>query len=166
MFTPAANANRSSCTTFTFQVQDDGGTANGGVNLDQSPNTITVNVTVPSPNMPAGVLAAKQSSAAKMGALLESSRGQISQTASAPILQFARYNATCLLSMSTSGGKTYMLEYKNSLTMNLVAADVRRLISIFGERVRASLRRLLRFKGARRDRSSERSLPANFGFRI
>ena len=29
---------------FTFQVQDDGGTANGGVDLDQSPNTITVNV--------------------------------------------------------------------------------------------------------------------------
>src|SRR5207237_1283813 len=27
------------------QVQDDGGTANGGSNLDLSPNTITVNVT-------------------------------------------------------------------------------------------------------------------------
>jgi len=26
-------------------VQDDGGTANGGVNLDPTPNTITVNVT-------------------------------------------------------------------------------------------------------------------------
>ncbi len=26
-------------------MQDDGGTANGGVDLDQSPNTITVNVT-------------------------------------------------------------------------------------------------------------------------
>ena len=31
--------------TFTFQVQDNGGTANGGVDLDQTPNTITVNVT-------------------------------------------------------------------------------------------------------------------------
>ena len=30
---------------FTFQVQDDGGTANGGVDLDQSANTITINVT-------------------------------------------------------------------------------------------------------------------------
>ena len=30
---------------FTFQVQDNGGTANGGVNLDQSPNTMTINVT-------------------------------------------------------------------------------------------------------------------------
>src|SRR5205814_8697803 len=44
-FTPASNANGSPYASFTFQVQDDGGTANGGVNLDQSPNTITANVT-------------------------------------------------------------------------------------------------------------------------
>ena len=31
--------------TFTFQVRDNGGTANGGVDLDQSPNTITIDVT-------------------------------------------------------------------------------------------------------------------------
>src|SRR5207248_1153986 len=29
----------------TFQVQDDGGTANGGVDLDPTPRTMTVNVT-------------------------------------------------------------------------------------------------------------------------
>ena len=44
-FTPAANANGAAYSDFTFQVQDDGGTANGGVDLDQSANTITVNVT-------------------------------------------------------------------------------------------------------------------------
>src|SRR5207344_825757 len=44
-FTPAANANGAAYASFTFQVQDNGGTANGGVDLDQSPNTITVNVT-------------------------------------------------------------------------------------------------------------------------
>lgn len=44
-FVPAANANGTSYASFTFQVQDNGGTANGGVNLDQSPNTMTVNVT-------------------------------------------------------------------------------------------------------------------------
>ena len=44
-FTPAANANGLANSSFTFQVQDNGGTANGGVNLDQSPNTITFNVT-------------------------------------------------------------------------------------------------------------------------
>ena len=30
--------------TFTFQVQDDGGTANGGVDLDPTPNVMTVRV--------------------------------------------------------------------------------------------------------------------------
>ncbi|HVU65432.1 MAG TPA: choice-of-anchor Q domain-containing protein, partial [Phycisphaerales bacterium] len=44
-FTPAANATGSPYTSFTFQVQDDGGTANGGLDLDQSPNTFTFNVT-------------------------------------------------------------------------------------------------------------------------
>src|SRR5262249_38070663 len=44
-FTPAADANGATYASFTFQVQDDGGTANGGVDLDQTPNTITVNVT-------------------------------------------------------------------------------------------------------------------------
>src|SRR5205807_2218838 len=45
VFTPALNANGSGYASFTFQVRDDGGTANGGVNLDQSPNTLTVDVT-------------------------------------------------------------------------------------------------------------------------
>ncbi|HUL07993.1 MAG TPA: tandem-95 repeat protein, partial [Candidatus Acidoferrum sp.] len=43
-FTPDADANGSGYASFTFQVQDDGGTANGGVDLDPTPNTITVNV--------------------------------------------------------------------------------------------------------------------------
>jgi hypothetical protein len=43
-FVPDANENGSPYATFTFQVQDDGGTANGGVNLDQSANTMTINV--------------------------------------------------------------------------------------------------------------------------
>ncbi|GAP95481.1 Ig-like domain-containing protein [Leptolyngbya sp. NIES-2104] len=44
-FSPAANANGTGYANFTFQVQDDGGTANGGVDLDASPNTFTFNVT-------------------------------------------------------------------------------------------------------------------------
>ena len=44
-FTPAANANGTGYASFTFQVQDNGGTANGGVDLDPTPNTITINVT-------------------------------------------------------------------------------------------------------------------------
>ncbi len=45
VFTPAANANGAGYASFTFQVQDDGGTANGGVDLDPTPRTMTVNVT-------------------------------------------------------------------------------------------------------------------------
>ncbi len=45
VFTPAANANGAGHASFTFQVEDDGGTANGGVNLDLTPRTMTVNVT-------------------------------------------------------------------------------------------------------------------------
>src|SRR4029077_16261829 len=43
-FTPAPNANGNGYASFTFQVQDNGGTANGGIDLDPSANTITVNV--------------------------------------------------------------------------------------------------------------------------
>jgi hypothetical protein len=45
LFTPAANANGTGYASFNFQVEDNSGTANGGVNLDASENKITVNVT-------------------------------------------------------------------------------------------------------------------------
>src|SRR5262249_53116232 len=44
-FTPTAGTSGSPYTTFTFQVSDNGGTANAGVDTDQSPNTLTINVT-------------------------------------------------------------------------------------------------------------------------
>ena len=44
-FTPVANASGAGYASFTFQVQDDGGTAAGGVDLDPTPNTITIDVT-------------------------------------------------------------------------------------------------------------------------
>jgi hypothetical protein len=43
-FEPTANENGAGFASFTFQVQDDGGTANGGVDLDQLANTITIDV--------------------------------------------------------------------------------------------------------------------------
>ena len=43
-FKPVADANGVGYDSFTFQVQDDGGTANSGVDIDQSPNTITIDV--------------------------------------------------------------------------------------------------------------------------
>ena len=41
-------------TTFTFQAQDTGGTANGGVDLDPTARTITFNVTGIANTLPAG----------------------------------------------------------------------------------------------------------------
>ena len=54
-FTPAANANGTGYASFTFQVRDDGGTANGGVDTDQSPNTITIDVAAVNDPPPSGV---------------------------------------------------------------------------------------------------------------
>jgi hypothetical protein len=45
VFTPGADANGAGYASFTFQVQDNGGTANGGVDLDPTARTMTVNVT-------------------------------------------------------------------------------------------------------------------------
>ena len=45
VFVPAANASGEGYASFTFQVRDDGGTANGGVDLDPTANTITFDVT-------------------------------------------------------------------------------------------------------------------------
>jgi hypothetical protein len=44
VFTPAAHSNGAPEASFTFQVQDNGSTAHGGVDLDQSANTLTINV--------------------------------------------------------------------------------------------------------------------------
>ncbi len=54
LWRPAANANGTGYASFTFQVVDDGGTANGGVDTDASANTITFNVT-PVDDAPVGV---------------------------------------------------------------------------------------------------------------
>ena len=43
-YTPPANANGAAYASFGFQVQDNGGTANGGVALDPTPATMTINV--------------------------------------------------------------------------------------------------------------------------
>ena len=51
VFTPlAGNANGAGYASFTFQVQDDGGTAAGGVDLDPTPNTLSLTINVTSVN--------------------------------------------------------------------------------------------------------------------
>jgi hypothetical protein len=46
-FTSSAGASGSPYTSFMFQVEDNGGILNGGVNLDPLPKTMTINVVVP-----------------------------------------------------------------------------------------------------------------------
>ena len=45
VYAPVGNANGTGYASFGFQVRDDGGTANSGVDLDQVVNTITLDVT-------------------------------------------------------------------------------------------------------------------------
>ena len=45
VFTPGADANGAGYASFSFQVQDDGGTVNGGVDTDQTPRTMSIDVT-------------------------------------------------------------------------------------------------------------------------
>ena len=52
-FTPVANLNGNPKGAFTFKVQDNGGVANGGIDLDPTPNTINFNIT-PVNDPPAG----------------------------------------------------------------------------------------------------------------
>ncbi|MEA2944009.1 MAG: large repetitive protein, partial [Bradyrhizobium sp.] len=66
-FIPAANANGSPEASFTFQVQDNGGTANGGVDTDPSANTLTINVT-PVNDPPSFTAGANQTVAEDAGA--------------------------------------------------------------------------------------------------
>ncbi|MGD7037264.1 VCBS domain-containing protein, partial [Alkalicoccus sp. WONF2802] len=43
-YSPAANINGDAAASFTFQVQDNGGTENGGVDLDPTPRTLTIDL--------------------------------------------------------------------------------------------------------------------------
>jgi hypothetical protein len=44
VFTPGPDESGIGYASFTFQVRDDGGIANGGVDLDPTPNTLTISV--------------------------------------------------------------------------------------------------------------------------
>jgi len=48
-FVPVATLDGSALALFTFQVQDDGGTAAGGADLDTTPNTLTISIGGPHP---------------------------------------------------------------------------------------------------------------------
>ncbi|MBF8271041.1 MAG: swmB [Magnetococcales bacterium] len=71
VFTPPVNANGAGYASFTFQVEDDGGTANGGVDLDSTPRTMTIDVTsvndAPSLNVNPALAAVNEDTTAPVG---------------------------------------------------------------------------------------------------
>ena len=67
-FAPVANAYGANYASFTFQVQDNGGTANGGIDLDPTPNTLTINVAAVD-DVPAFTKGANQTALEDSGAL-------------------------------------------------------------------------------------------------
>ncbi len=52
VFTPVSGQSGAPYASFTFQVRDDGGTANGGLDLDPTARTLTVNVSAPANTAP------------------------------------------------------------------------------------------------------------------
>ena len=74
IFTPTANANGSGYDAFSFQVQDDGGSANGGVNTDSTARTMTIDVT-PVDDAPVNVVPPTQSTGQNMSLVFSSAGG-------------------------------------------------------------------------------------------
>jgi hypothetical protein len=66
-FAPTPNANGNGYASFTFQAKDDGGTANGGTDLDPTPNTLTIDV-APVNDAPSFVKGQSQSVGVNAGA--------------------------------------------------------------------------------------------------
>jgi Bacterial cadherin-like domain len=62
VYVPATNANGTGAAAFTFQVQDNGGSANGGADTGQSANTLTFNVTAVN-DVPVNIVPAAQTGA-------------------------------------------------------------------------------------------------------
>ncbi|MGB4065513.1 MAG: VCBS domain-containing protein, partial [Azonexus sp.] len=77
VFVPAADVNGDAQTTFTFQVQDSGGSANGGVSLDASAATMTVNI---APANDAPLLTANGADLAPVNEDANSNAGQLVST--------------------------------------------------------------------------------------
>ena len=109
-FTPAANASGAGYASFTFQVQDDGGTANGGVDLDASPNTMTVNVTAVN-DAPVNIVPAPQATSQNTSLAFSSSNGnQISIAdvdAASGSLQITLTATNGVLTLNGVGGLTF-----------------------------------------------------------
>jgi hypothetical protein len=73
-FTPATNVNGAGYAAFTFQVQDDGGTANGGTDTDSTAHTMNIDVTAVN-DAPVNVVPPAQSTAEGMSLVFSWTNG-------------------------------------------------------------------------------------------
>ncbi|MDB5905884.1 MAG: Laminin subdomain protein 2 domain protein, partial [Betaproteobacteria bacterium] len=132
-FTPAANANGAAYASFTFQVRDDGGTANGGVDLDPVARTLTLDVTavndapvVAGTNDMAGINRNPVSNPGTLVADLVS--GHVSDSDAASLNGIAVTgvdNTNGAWQYSTDGGSTWSaFGAPGAATARLLAADV------------------------------------------
>ncbi|SMF64099.1 VCBS repeat-containing protein' /ribosomal slippage [Azospirillum oryzae] len=130
-FTPATDAFGASYATFTFQVRDSGGTANGGINLDPTPNTITVKVNNvnDAPVAVADTNAINEDAATVTGNVstndsdpdgdtrtVVSASGVGATTGSGPFVVVGRYGT---LTLQTNGTYSYALDNTNAAVQAL-----------------------------------------------
>ncbi|MDH4052022.1 MAG: DNRLRE domain-containing protein, partial [Rubrivivax sp.] len=127
VYTPAANANGSGVASFTFQVQDNGGTANSGVDLDPTPNTITLNVSAvndaPTINAPATVGVIEDQPSALTGFFF----GDIDAGAASVVVDLGASAGS--LSASSGGGVTVSGSGTASLRLLGSVADINSFIA-------------------------------------
>lgn len=100
--------------SFTFQVKDDGGTANGGVDTDPTPNTMTLNVIVGNraPTGVADVNTIAEGTASVTGNVLDNDTDPDNDNLSvvAGLIQTGRYGS---LTINADGSYTYVLDNNN-----------------------------------------------------
>ena len=166
VFTPAANANSSGYASFTFQVQDDGGT---GVDTDASANTLTLNVTAVNERRSVGgdgteSLAATNEDVADaaltntvsalFGGQYSDSTDQVSGGSSADA-----FAGVAVVANGSSAGTGQWQYYNGSTWVNIGAASTAAAVQVCGQRAAAlpAGRRLQR-SGPDPDRQAGRRL--------
>ncbi len=126
VFQPAANGSGTPYTSLTFQVQDNGGTANGGTDLDASPNTLTFNVTAVN-DSPVNTIPGSQSTTLNTARVFSTANSNAlsvgdSDAGSSPIqLQVISTNGKATLSTAT--GLTFIAGANGTATMTFTGTQ-------------------------------------------
>ena len=143
IFMPGANANGAGYASFTFQVQDNGGTANGGVDTDPVARTMNINVTAindaPVLSGTEDLSAISENPVSNSGTLVSALiSGQVSDAdtgALSGIAVTAVDNTNGTWQYSTDGGATWnAFGAPTGATARLLAADANTYVRFVAER--------------------------------